>query len=538
MIFLLITAPPTLTCPDGFFHTKMAILIKEQGIIQDFPWTQFVSFSGQNFVDQHLGFHLLLIPFLYLPSPKNLDILSQELEPLLKTKLATLIFASLIFVLIYWLLRRFKIRGAIFYTFLPIFVSTFMARISLIRAPVVSVIFLLLGIYLILKERYFWLFILSFFYVWLYGAWPLILLALIIYCLANALKNIIEQPPELSDKIKNQNRKIQKYFYIFLFLVRHFFTKSNVKLLLACILGLTLGLVINPYFPKDIYFHFNELLKIAIINYHHKIGVGAEWYPPDPKDLFISIYPVLVPWLIAIAWFIISLRKQNLASWTFSLLSAFFLIYTLKARRNVEYFTPLAVLSIGLSLESLWSTIDWSAYRTKIKELFQSQYQLPTFILSLFRIFILIFFLGTILYLGPLRLHYVFKTGWSLFKFQDVSHWLKTNTQANSIIYNVSWDIFPALFYFNTHNYYINGLDQTFMYEHDPELYKKWAKIFKGAVPLAELPLIIKNDFKSSYVLIDKHDKKTKAVDNLFQRSPAFKKVYEDEEAKVFQLIK
>jgi hypothetical protein len=525
IFFLLTTAPPTLICPDSFYHTKMALLIKERGVIQNFPWTQFVSFGNEKFVDQHFGFHLLLIPFLSIPSPKNLDNFSQEIEPLLKAKLAVLFFASLIFVLIYWFLKSFRIKGAIFYTFLPLFISPFLIRITFTRAPVVSIIFLLLGIYLILKEKYFWLFILSFLYVWLYGAWPLILLVVIIHCFARAIKNIFDFGS------KNWIATIRN-------LIRYFFSKNNLKLIVACIFGLTLGLVINPYFPKDIYFHFNEVLKIAIINYHHKIGVGAEWYPFNPFDFFVYLYPILIFWLIASAWFIANFRKQNLANWTLFFLSTFFLVYSWKARRNVEYFVPLALLFIGFSFQSLWSIINWSIYWQKIKEFFQPEYQLLSYILMLFKIFILIFFFGTILFLGPVCFYYNYENGFPFFKFQAVSHWLKDNTPAGSIVYNVSWDIFPPLFYFNTQNYYINGLDQTFMYEYSPELYEKWEKIFKGSISPTELSSIIKNDFKSSYVLIEKNEKKTQAVDNLFKRSVDFRKVYEDIDATVFQLVK
>ncbi len=100
IILLWIALPPNLTCPDGFYHTKMAILMKEQGVVKNFPWMYFTTYR-ENFVDQHFGYHLFLIPFLFLPSPKNLDAFSLETEPLLKTKLAAVILSSFVFLLIY-----------------------------------------------------------------------------------------------------------------------------------------------------------------------------------------------------------------------------------------------------------------------------------------------------------------------------------------------------------------------------------------------------------------------------------------------------
>ena len=45
IVFLWILVPPSLLCPDGFYHTKIALMMKENGIIQDFPWTQFTTYK-------------------------------------------------------------------------------------------------------------------------------------------------------------------------------------------------------------------------------------------------------------------------------------------------------------------------------------------------------------------------------------------------------------------------------------------------------------------------------------------------------------
>ena len=64
--------------------------------------------------------------------------------------------------------------------------------------------------------------------------------------------------------------------------------------------------------------------------------------------------------------------------------------------------------------------------------------------------------------------------------FQDASMWLMEHTEPGERVYQTDWDNFPELFYFNTHNTYIVGLDPTFMYLANPELYLLWRSIGRG----------------------------------------------------------
>jgi hypothetical protein len=51
--------------PDGFTHGKIASLIMQRGFLQDFSWLD-LTILHTYFVDQHLGLHLLQIPFIRL----------------------------------------------------------------------------------------------------------------------------------------------------------------------------------------------------------------------------------------------------------------------------------------------------------------------------------------------------------------------------------------------------------------------------------------------------------------------------------------
>ena len=94
-------------------------------------------------------------------------------------------------------------------------------------------------------------------------------------------------------------------------------------------------------------------------------------------------------------------------------------------------------------------------------------------------------------------------------------------------------DIFPELFYFNDQNYYINGLDQTFMYEKDKELYKTWSGLVSGKTDPNETAKIIKEKFHSSYILLEKKDKK---FAGLLTKSKFLEKVFEEETVIIYKI--
>jgi hypothetical protein len=61
------------------------------------------------------------------------------------------------------------------------------------------------------------------------------------------------------------------------------------------------------------------------------------------------------------------------------------------------------------------------------------------------------------------------------------------------------------MFFWNTHNTYLVGLDPTYMSLEDPEQYKLWRAIAAGRVPAPSQT--IREQFEALYVLTDrKHD--------------------------------
>ena len=66
--------------------------------------------------------------------------------------------------------------------------------------------------------------------------------------------------------------------------------------------------------------------------------------------------------------------------------------------------------------------------------------------------------------------------------YAGASNWLEQNTAEGELVFQTDWDDFPRLFYYNTHNTYLIGLDPTYLQLYDAELYNLWVDITQGDV--------------------------------------------------------
>jgi hypothetical protein len=115
--------------------------------------------------------------------------------------------------------------------------------------------------------------------------------------------------------------------------------------------------------------------------------------------------------------------------------------------------------------------------------------------------------------------------------YAGASAWLAANSPAGARVFQTDWDDFPRLFYYNTHNTYLIGLDPTYMLLYDEDLYRLWVDVTRGDV---EQPAAaIAQEFGARYVVTD-----LRHQDFLAQaaQDPGLEEVYRDEEAVVFQL--
>ncbi|MFH1173489.1 MAG: hypothetical protein V1692_03080, partial [bacterium] len=237
IFFTWLHSDPTFGDPDAFYHVKMSLLMKDQGlVVRDFVWLPFTVLRT-GYIDHQWLYHIFLIPFV------------SWFPPLIGAKIATVFFNVLMVMVFYWLLKQFKVRYAWAYTLLLLPSTPFIFRLGLVKTSALSITVLLIGFYLLSKKKNWLLAGLSFIYVWLYGGFILLPVVAFFYALGQAIAH-----------------KFKLDFKGYLALLKPF---------LFSLSGLVLGLVINPYFPKNLYFYWVQVVEIAVVNYRQTIGVGA-----------------------------------------------------------------------------------------------------------------------------------------------------------------------------------------------------------------------------------------------------------------------
>jgi len=471
-LFAWLESAYTFIDPDSFYHARMIQLISQHGIVQDFPWQQ-TSILKDNFTDHHLLYHLLLAPLNYF------------FDPVIALKIGSVILNSIFVVLFTWYLRQKKIKYFWAYALLLLTTVPFLVRLSAPKASPVALILLLLGIYCIEQKRYLFLFLISFLYVWSHGGFVLLLIVGIIF---------------------------------------------SFRSLLPIILGMISGLVVNPYFPKNILFYWQQVVQIGIINYQDKFEVGAEWYQYYLQDLVGSSYIIWIPLVLAAVIFIIYYKKQELNYKKWGLLLIFFFAATLRSRRFVEYFIPITIIWSALILNWFMQ----STYFTKLYHSFLLSWQRKKFWWALFFIYLMLVLPFGIIR-GLLAVKAEQDNGINIATFQPASIYLNDHSVSGSIVFNGRWDEWPALFFHNQHNYYLVGLDPTFMYKYNAGLFKLWQDISDGKIK-NNLSQTIINNFHSPYVFINNDNEDTKLFSAYLARDKNVKLIYDDEEANIYEL--
>jgi len=500
--------------PDAYYHVKITQLMSQRGLITDFPWMQFSTWK-EGFVDHHFLYHFLMIPFVnFLP-------------PLIGGKVFQIILCSLAFLAFYHLLKKIGVKYSFYFTIFLFLCPTLLFRIDLVKAQPLSLIILFIGLSFIFQKKYFCLFLTSLIYVLSYGGWILLPLAAVIMAGVRALNDgwlaggqeKISHPDWLKKFIFNS--------------CRLFFTRENLLLIFSSAAGAAAGLIINPFFPQNINFYWVHIFKIGLINYQNKINVGGEWYPYTFWQLLQN---ALAPILLCVLFLPILLRyfkKAGLECKFFLAFFLFFLLLTLKSQRNIEYFVPLATALGACSANLFWQNAeaknDLNKIQPKLKSILpDSGWPKKLFIASCIIIVAVVFSFSLITTKRALV-----DSGTSYTLYKGASDYLKSHSQAGDIVFNGNWSDFPMLFYNNDRNYYIIGLDPTFMYLYDKKLQQKMVDITLGK-RYDEAYGIIKNELHAKYIQAAAQNKEFKSIlDNNFR----FKKVYEDREGAVYSVL-
>jgi hypothetical protein len=201
------------------------------------------------------------------------------------------------------------------------------------------------------------------------------------------------------------------------------------------------------------------------------VSVGNEWYPYETWYFFTSS---IVAWALQIVgwvWMRASDRKNAARTVCLFLFSTFLLVLTLKSRRFIEYWPAFAVLFAASALEPYLARYTWTSLRDAWVR--WTALGAGVAVLCLLVVIAGINIHGTRLSVADESDPHI---------YQGAADWLTANSPDGSMVFNTDWDDFPMLFYHDTHNVYVSGLDPTYLLHADPELSKLYVDITLGKV--------------------------------------------------------
>lgn len=437
---------PAILDNDGFYHMRWSRTLREQfprlPRFQSLPLT---TLNEKDYVDHHYLFHVLLMPFTY----------GEDMQ--MGAKWAAVTFSSLGILSLFALLLTFDVRYR-WWWLAPILASSepFLYRMSMTRAPALSLGMLGLGTYLILKRKYAWLALLSFAFVWYYSLFPLIFIFAALYAVTVYLAE----------------RRIEW------------------RAPLASLVGILAGLVINPYFPKNWRLLYEHVLMKATAGSGYSVDVGVEWYPYEAWDLLRLSVLAFVIFIAGLTAFEYRRRGRDLKPLFFLFVALVLLLMAFKSRRFIEYWPPFAALFAAFTISPRLAEFDRSWFKRKRERA-----------IAAIAAAIAAVVIGTtmIVTIGQARAD--MKAEPDPYDYKGASQWIAANVPAGAMIFNTDWDDFPMLYYYNPNNPYIVGLDPTYLYDRDPELWKLYAHITLGEQE--DPAALIRERFGAEYVFTD-----------------------------------
>ena len=517
---------------DTHLYIKLADIIKSEGLIREFPWLS-AAVINENFTGLHFLYYILLVPFTFLGSL------------IVAAKIASIFFLSLMLAIFYAVLKNLKLKFGYVWLLLLLASSVyFLTRMNFARPLSLSVIFTLLIFFSLIKKNNFLLFVTSFLFVWAHGSFPLSILLAFIF-----------------------------------FFVNYIFKKElYYKSILFSFSGVILANLINPFFPNNL--NYFSIYYLSPTPYFLTSQI-AEWQPIKLGDLFFSDAAILIiPFIILSIIYVFGsvigainkkkelpafspqssderLRlggRENKIILSFSfLISIIFFIGTLLQGRFIDYWVPFAVLFIAFYFEFIYfgfiknDKIKRTIEKIKFPKFFSKEDAKITLICFTFIILAMSIYNKTSL----VSQRYSHNSSKNI---KETALWLKENTPKKSIVFNVNWGDFSKLFFYNSDNYYILGLDPKFLYLESPEKYWLYANIGKGIVCDKEtcdeennnennnekrsLRDIIKTDFHADFVYVptDYEDFDYTNLINTMSADSSFEKVFENEGGEVWEI--
>jgi len=484
---------------DAFYHLGHASLYARDGIfMKAFPW---VAYSVVNTYSSDIwyGFHLLLIPFTFIP------------DPVFQVKAAGILLLTSLLLVLYLTMRRSKISLPFLWPFLLLFSNGVLVwRFAMVRPHVISMGLAILLFSLMISGSLWAVFLVSlgltFFHLsffWL----PIFVAGMVAV-------------------VKIRTERVWEW-----------------RKIIAVLAGLAAGWLLRPNPVGAAKIMYVQVFQLMIEKQKGLLSFCKE-LAPLPAEGLTTFIPFTAVWLsiAAISLAAIFLRRADLPPkkrtffWgSLALSVVFFEMIILVSRRSIDQWAPFAVVLIAAGFTYF---LDWR--KIEAKALLNRRMRILASSVGAI-VFVLIFHLALVSY--PIGMRGSIRP----YRFSGAAEWLKNHARPGEIVFQADVSVFAELFFWNPQNRYINGMDPIFLYAHNPSLYWKvqhladgeaafqtWGTRDAAGAKMEETYTVLRRDFKASYLFIQKSE--TPVFYAYARGDPRFLPCFDDEAAAVFKL--
>ncbi len=497
---------------DGYYHVRWSQLLWEGIRGGHFPpaftWLPLTTLDPNGYVDHHLLFHFLLIPFTWFS------------DLTMGAKVAAVLFGSLAVFSCYWLIIHYRIKYPLVWLLGLLACSApFLYRLNMTKAPALAIIFMIAGIYLLFEKKYWMLGPLMFLFVWTYSLFPTLLFAALIWSGVIAWTE----------------------------------GRFEWRPIVWTLGGMVAGLLINPYFPKNIWL-FIEHARIKLTPGEFTTDVGQEWYPYKSWEFLGNCLIACIAMLVGYISFDGKEGKRSARALFFLAFSTLLMIATFRSQRFVEYWPPFAVLFAAFSLQQYFERPrgvvgalpadvldELQPYLDRHEEAAtdtdEARRELwKTVFAGCIAGVLFITMLVNTMGIEKLKLNGVagdIAGGAGPNRYRGSMDWIRKNVPPGERIFNTDWDDFPKMFFYDTTHSYISGLDPTYLLNKNRELSDLYVEITLGREN--DPGPIIRDRFGARYVFSDVEQ----GHDDFYAKAMSsgwFDKVYEDDDSVVLHI--
>ena len=505
--------------PDAFYHIRHSWIYRTSGIFDSsFPWTQYSVIKDIG-ADLWYGFHIFILPLTYFPN----------LVDGIKFGGTLMMFFSLL--LAYMAFRKLSLRWPLFWVFVfALGAADILYRLTMLRPhPITISLTLLLFAFFTSKNHQavileknsngiFWIFLISAAYSWLHLSlsWVPILTVLTIGLFRLVYRQRVNWPQSFS-----------------------------------LLIGLAVGWLLRPNPFGAAKLAYIQVLKLLVDKQGGlPLRFGKELLPFVWENFVDMLIPISVLMLLAVGFFIWVLRKKDFLAianemkpvfWSSLALAVFFFALSfILARRSNEFFIGFGVIFLGLVFTHYWNL----------------RHRIPKFYFASWLTKLIGVIIVVALIYGPLKTVYRYNTytanAFAPERFREVAEWLQLNSNPGEIVFNLQWDRFAQVFFWNYQNYYINGMDPIFELAYSPSLYWKNHYLFidqffvqdgvakvcgeiRCSVDMVEdIYMVLFRDFKASFLFLEKN--RNPKLYNYLKTDSRFENVFETDFEAVFRI--